>query len=436
MATQDSGKYSAAIRTSGIRLGVNEPLVVATGGTVTLPSTTTIGGSSVSALGVVTSTSANALTVGPAGTTNPSFNVDASTASAATGLNIKSAAAAAGVALSVVSSGTNENLTVDAKGSGTVGINTVSTTSGLVTIGNSTSLAGVAVNGLIKGTSASANALVIGLNGSTNPAFNVDASTASSATGINVKSAAAAAGVVLSAISSATNENLTVNAKGSGTLNLNQSGGFTVFGGNLGVTTTSANALAVGPANVTNPTFNVDSSTASAATGLNVKGAAAGSGLAVSVISSGTNENLTVNAKGSGTVVIAGTSTGQVSIGRGGVGAIIESSTIGSLGTTQNSTPSAANLLGGVVTQTGATGAGTVTLPTGTQLSTAVIGVAVGDTFDCVFANLGGSQTLTITGATGSTVLGNAAVPTGKNAFLTFVNTGANTWNVYVIVSA
>jgi hypothetical protein len=202
------------------------------------------------------------------------------------------------------------------------------------------------------------------------------------------------------------------------------------------ITSSSAQALAVGLNGLTNPAFNVDSSTASQADGVNVKGLAAGNGAQVKVISSGTNAPLTIDAKGSGTIVIGGTSTGLISIGRGVVSGAIFSNTITALGTTQNSTPTAAQLLGGTVTQTGATGAGTVTLPTGTALSTAVSGVAVGDIFDVLFANLGGSQTLTITGATGSTVIGNAAVPTGKNATLTFVNTGTNTWNVYVVVSA
>lgn len=111
-------------------------------------------------------------------------------------------------------------------------------------------------------------------------------------------------------------------------------------------------------------------------------------------------------------------------------------STTASLGTVQSSTPTAAQLLGGIVTQTGATGAGTVTLPTGTELSTAVPGVTVGYTFTTTFVNLGGAQTLTITGATGSTVIGTVAVATGKSAILTFVNTGTNTWNVYTSVSA
>jgi hypothetical protein len=72
-------------------------------------------------------------------------------------------------------------------------------------------------------TAATANALTVGLNGATNPAFNIDASTASSATGINIKSAAATGGVALSAISSGTNENMTINSKGAGTLTLQSS---------------------------------------------------------------------------------------------------------------------------------------------------------------------------------------------------------------------
>lgn len=114
---------------------------------VDLPSDITIGGSTVAALGVVTSASANALAVGLAGATNPAFNVDSSTGSQAAGLNVVGATAAGTVAAAVISSGSNANLTVDAKGSGTLGLNSTSTTAGLVTIGNSTSLLGATVNG-------------------------------------------------------------------------------------------------------------------------------------------------------------------------------------------------------------------------------------------------------------------------------------------------
>ena len=207
--------------------------------------------------------------------------------------------------------------------------------------------------------------------------------------------------------------------------------------GNMVITSASANALAVGPNGTTNPTFNVDDSTASDATGVNIKGAAAGGGVAVSVLSSGSNEALKIDAKGTGNITIGGTSTGQISIGRGSVGTPILSSSTASLGTTQNSTPTAAQLLGGFVTQTSATGAGTVTTPTGTQLSAAVANIATGDSFQTMFANLGGGFNLTITaGASGMTVVGNAVVPSGKNAILDFVCTGSNTWNCYVNVSA
>lgn len=65
----------------------------------------------------ITSASANAFAVGPAGTTNPSFNIDASTASAASGLNLKTAASGSGITLSTIG-GTNEGVTFNPKGSG------------------------------------------------------------------------------------------------------------------------------------------------------------------------------------------------------------------------------------------------------------------------------------------------------------------------------
>ncbi len=107
---------------------------------VNFPADITVGGSAISALGTVTSSSATAIVVGPNGATNPTFVVDASTASAATGLKVKSAAAAGGLALSTVSSGTNENLTIDAKGSGTVTIN--GTATGGITLGTAVTAAG------------------------------------------------------------------------------------------------------------------------------------------------------------------------------------------------------------------------------------------------------------------------------------------------------
>lgn len=118
---------------------------------VGLPAGTTIGGSSVAALGIITSNSANALAVGRNGATNPVFNVDDSTTSAATGLNVKGAAAAAGVAVTAISSGTNENLTIDAKGSGTLTLN--GTATGAVVLPSTVNVASAAtIAGLGTGT--------------------------------------------------------------------------------------------------------------------------------------------------------------------------------------------------------------------------------------------------------------------------------------------
>lgn len=80
------------------------------------------------------------------------------------------------------------------------------------------------------------------------------------------------------------------------------------------VTSTSASALTVGANGATNPVLKVVASTASVATGISVTGAAAAGGVAVAVISSGTDEALTINAKGAGTIGIGSVSTGAVTI--------------------------------------------------------------------------------------------------------------------------
>jgi hypothetical protein len=117
--------YIPVIKYNGIRS--NKDMTFGDSAVVTLPATTTIGGSSVSALGIVTSTSANALAVGRQGATDPVFKVNAATASVATGISITGAAAAGGVAVAAISSGTDESMTLNAKGSGTVTINNVAT---------------------------------------------------------------------------------------------------------------------------------------------------------------------------------------------------------------------------------------------------------------------------------------------------------------------
>ncbi|HNJ38411.1 MAG TPA: hypothetical protein PL071_10410 [Nitrosomonas sp.] len=73
--------------------------------------------------------------------------------------------------------------------------------------------------------------------------------------------------------------------------------------GALTVTSTNANSLAVGPAGSTNPVLQVDSSTASQATGVKVTGAAAGGGSKIEAISSAANEDIILGTKGTSSSV-------------------------------------------------------------------------------------------------------------------------------------
>jgi hypothetical protein len=98
----------------------------------------------------------------------------------------------------------------------------------------------------------------------------------------------------------------------------------------------------------------------------------------------------------------------------------------------QNGTPTAAELLRGVVTHNSKTGAGTLTVPTGTLMSGAISGVQVGSTFRWLYYNYG-NQTVTITANTDHTLVGGtAAVTTGKHMEIISVCTAANTWVSYL----
>lgn len=82
------------------------------------------------------------------------------------------------------------------------------------------------------------------------------------------------------------------------------------------ITTTSASGLTVGRQGATAPQLKIDASAATVATGISVTGAAAASGVTVAAISSGTDENLKVDAKGAGTITLGTTSTGNINLSR------------------------------------------------------------------------------------------------------------------------
>src|SRR5581483_2513168 len=154
------------------------------------------------------------------------------------------------------------------------------------------------------------------------------------------------------------------------------------------------------------------------ATGLKVKSAAAGSGLALSVITSGTNEPLTLDAAGSGIVNIGSVSTGPVVLGRGAASVIVENCTLTSLAGT-NQTLTAAQLLGGII-EHAPTGAATDTTDTATNLD-AAYAAATKDTFVTTLINTSaGANAITLAGGSGVTLKGSATtVGQNKTATLT-----------------
>lgn len=86
------------------------------------------------------------------------------------------------------------------------------------------------------------------------------------------------------------------------------------------VTTASATAFAVGRLGSTTPALLVDASTATSITGIKIKSAGTGSGVAISAIGEASNGALTVDAQGSGTISLGTVSTGNVVLGRAATG--------------------------------------------------------------------------------------------------------------------
>jgi hypothetical protein len=192
---------------------------------------------------------------------------------------------------------------------------------------------GGTISGAVTINSNSANSLIVGPNGTTNPTLNIDSSIASTATGLNIQGQVAGSGIKLSVLSSGTNEGLIFNTKGTGNFQFtpgsnsttafvitnaaNTISPFVVNTTNSLVSITSSNSVgfAVGRNGSTNPMLQISTGTNNAVTGLNVTGAASGGGLAIATISSIANENLTLDAKGTGTISLASVSTGGVVIG-------------------------------------------------------------------------------------------------------------------------
>lgn len=196
------------------------------------------------------------------------------------------------------------------------------------------------------------------------------------------------------------------------------------------ISSSTNSALSVGPNGATNPTLNVDASAGSCATGLDIVGAAAGSGAALKVISSGTNENGTIDAKGSGALTLNGTATGAVVIGQTlqPNGAV----TAGSSALAVNGQAGSSSA-GGSVTVTGGAGngafAGGAVAANGGPGGNATSGGTGGAGGAFVVTNGAGGTTATGTGGAG----GGVSLTAGTGGAATGAGTGGAGGNVNLV---
>lgn len=86
--------------------------------------------------------------------------------------------------------------------------------------------------------------------------------------------------------------------------------------GETAVISSSASAFTVGPTGATNPTFQVRSDTASAASGLAVIAGVAAGPVTLAAVSSGTDTSVRIDGKGTGSITLGNTSTGSIVLNR------------------------------------------------------------------------------------------------------------------------
>ena len=177
------------------------------------------------------------------------------------------------------------------------------------------------------------------------------------------------------------------------------------------VTSASATAVSVGANGATNPVFNIDASASSVLTGLNIAGAATGSGVTISALG-GTNESIFIVPKGTGLTSIDTPMS------------IYTPAAINS-----TATATAAQVKSGYITSTSAA-ATTITLPTGTLLGTA-LGAVQGTIFDLTIDNTAGANTVTIAVAVNGIISAAATAGSAAGAGLLTVPSGVTGQGVF-----
>ncbi len=193
---------------------------------------------------------------------------------------------------------------------------------------------------------------------------------------------------------------ITLTPKGAGTANITINPSIT---GTITGTSASATALTIGRLGATTPALQVDASTATSITGIKIKSAGTGGGVAISAIGEASNGALTIDAQGSGTLTLQGTATGRVLSGTA-VTITSASATAIAIGRLGATTPAF------VVDASAATSITGIKITS--QASAGGVGIAaVGEASNgALTLDAQGSGTITLGGtSTGNIVLGRAA---------------------------
>lgn len=356
-------------------------------GTITAAAANFSGAVGVSNTITQTSASATAFASGPNGATNPVFLLVNNTGSQAAGLSLTGATAAGTVAAAVISSGADANLSINAKGTGTMAIGSVST--GRVTITPVTTITGALT--------LSAVGLVY------------DGKTLTGSTGTG--------NMVLSASPTITGTLAAANITNAGT---------------FVQTSNSATAFVSGPNGATNPVFTLVNNTGSQAAGLRVTGATTGGNVQIDATDSGSNTNLRIDGKGSGTITLGATSTGAITLTRATT--LSAALTYGGVTLSNSVTGTGSMVLSAGPTFTGTLAAATITASgTITQTSASATAFESGPNggTNPVFrlVNNTGSQAagLSLTGATSAGTVAAAVISSGADASLSLNAKGTGT---------
>lgn len=96
----------------------------------------------------------------------------------------------------------------------------------------------------------------------------------------------------------------------------------------------------------------------------------------------------------------------------------------------QDATLPASTLSSGLLVHTSVTGAGTLTVDTAANLDTAFPDWQTGETMECSYLN-DGTQTVTLTGASGVTATAAQTIATLQGRRIVFLKTGASTYIVW-----